>query len=204
MGLAPSGSDENPGKSAGAKVPVPIFSQPRSGRPCPHEQGRRISSFPFRVKREICGLASCRCCVCCIGSTKKRLSRMTFARTIRNPKRKRADPGVFLAHSADHDARRFWKKMTQITSAKRFAARAVHLVDNPGEPPVPNRPKNWRLVAGTSRSTVDTTIAARGCITSALRMRRPCRQTGGSRGPVLVQSMQPDMACRLRSPAVPA
>jgi hypothetical protein len=31
MGLAPSRNDENPGKSAVAKVPVPIFSQPRSG-----------------------------------------------------------------------------------------------------------------------------------------------------------------------------
>jgi hypothetical protein len=30
MGLAPSGNGENPGKSAVAKVPVPIFSQPRS------------------------------------------------------------------------------------------------------------------------------------------------------------------------------
>jgi hypothetical protein len=29
MGLAPSGNGENPGKSAVAKVPVPIFSQPR-------------------------------------------------------------------------------------------------------------------------------------------------------------------------------
>ncbi len=28
MGLAPSGNDENLGKSAVAKVPVPIFSQP--------------------------------------------------------------------------------------------------------------------------------------------------------------------------------
>jgi hypothetical protein len=30
MGLAPSGNGEDPGKSAVAKVPVPIFSQPRS------------------------------------------------------------------------------------------------------------------------------------------------------------------------------
>jgi hypothetical protein len=30
MGLAPSGNGENPGKSAVAKVPVPVFSQPRS------------------------------------------------------------------------------------------------------------------------------------------------------------------------------
>jgi hypothetical protein len=30
MGLAPSRNGENPGKSAVAKVPVPIFSQPRS------------------------------------------------------------------------------------------------------------------------------------------------------------------------------
>jgi hypothetical protein len=29
MGLAPSGNGENPGKSAVAKVPVPIFSQPQ-------------------------------------------------------------------------------------------------------------------------------------------------------------------------------
>jgi hypothetical protein len=29
MGLAPSGNGESPGKSAVAKVPVPIFSQPR-------------------------------------------------------------------------------------------------------------------------------------------------------------------------------
>jgi hypothetical protein len=32
MGLAPSGNGENPGKSSLAKVPVPIFSQPRSVR----------------------------------------------------------------------------------------------------------------------------------------------------------------------------
>jgi hypothetical protein len=31
MGLAPSRNDENPGKSAVAKVPVPIFSQLRGG-----------------------------------------------------------------------------------------------------------------------------------------------------------------------------
>jgi hypothetical protein len=30
MGLAPSENGENPGKPAVAKVPVPIFSQPRS------------------------------------------------------------------------------------------------------------------------------------------------------------------------------
>jgi hypothetical protein len=33
MGLAPSGNGENPGKSAVAKVPVPIFSQPRQQFP---------------------------------------------------------------------------------------------------------------------------------------------------------------------------
>jgi hypothetical protein len=32
MGLAPSREGANPGKSAVAKVPVPIFSQPRSVR----------------------------------------------------------------------------------------------------------------------------------------------------------------------------
>jgi hypothetical protein len=35
MGLAPSGNGENPGKSAVAKVPVPIFSQPPRGGPDP-------------------------------------------------------------------------------------------------------------------------------------------------------------------------
>jgi hypothetical protein len=38
MGLAPSGNGENSGKSAVAKVPVPIFSQPRRVRRQPEKR----------------------------------------------------------------------------------------------------------------------------------------------------------------------
>ena len=41
-------------------------------------------------------------------------------------------------------------------------------------------------------------------LTSLVRTRRLCRQTGGSRASFLVQCTRPDMTCRLRSPAVPA
>jgi hypothetical protein len=43
MGLAPNGNGENPGKSAVAKVPVPIFSQPRRAG-----IGRRAQAFAGR------------------------------------------------------------------------------------------------------------------------------------------------------------
>jgi prepilin-type N-terminal cleavage/methylation domain-containing protein len=50
MGLAPSGNGENPGKSAVAKVPVPISSQPRSaGRPHRVEQRHRVFGIGCRV-----------------------------------------------------------------------------------------------------------------------------------------------------------
>ena len=46
MGLAPRGNGENLGKSEDAKVPVPIFSQPRSGRV---EQSGADEAFPWSL-----------------------------------------------------------------------------------------------------------------------------------------------------------
>jgi hypothetical protein len=50
MGLAPSGNRENLGKSVVAKVPVPIFSQPRNGR---HKRTSRFTSQGRGIRRAI-------------------------------------------------------------------------------------------------------------------------------------------------------
>jgi hypothetical protein len=47
MGLAPSRNGENPGKSAVAKVPVPIFSQPRN---MPALKGSAAKHFRSRIR----------------------------------------------------------------------------------------------------------------------------------------------------------
>jgi hypothetical protein len=47
MGLAPSRNGENPGKSAVAKVPVPILSQPRN---MPALKGNAVKDFRSRIR----------------------------------------------------------------------------------------------------------------------------------------------------------
>jgi hypothetical protein len=49
MGLAPSGNGETPGKSAVAKVPVPIFSQPRSAA-----RGESLSTASRGIPAKLC------------------------------------------------------------------------------------------------------------------------------------------------------
>lgn len=59
------------------------------------------------------------------------------------------------------------------------------------------------LACGEQQGEVPVVLKEPRLLTSLVRTRLLCRQTGGSRES-FVQCTRPDMTCRLRSPAVPA